>query len=508
MKTKKIIALVLAVALMVAVFAGCGKKNSKISDGLELTIFMHFNNRFVFKDDYPLFVEAAKRTGVTLHATASEAISESATAWQTMVVSDTLPDIIHYSYSDMNQFGLDGGLIPLEDLIKKYAPNIQKYLDTYPIYKARATASDGHIYCIPGSLSGLDEGSLPSQGWVVRQDWLDKLGLEAPTTVDELHDVLTAFKTKDPNGNGQADEIPFFSRLCDYDCIINLAGGTKDWYTEDGQNLVYGPMQEDYKAGVKLLAQWYKEGLVDREIFTRGSTARDSLYVQNNGGLTHDWFSSTTKYADKFANDVPGINLVGILPPKNEKGRVEEWTGRTPLHDFGWGISVDNKHVEETMKYFDFWMSEEGSRLLAYGIEGVHYTMVDGEPIFTDEVLSSGDVPGYMRGIGQQEISAINSIAAEYQGMNEAGKAAFDLYKDVVRPVPFISNWTAEESDVYDKYFNDCKSFVNEKTSKWVIGSSDIDADWDSYIEELKKRHIEDCIKARNSAFKRSNGIN
>ena len=112
-----------------------------------------------------------------------------------------------------------------------------------------------------------------SQFYWIRQDWLDKLGLEAPTTVDELHDVLTAFKNNDPNGNGQADEIPLFDRSATAETemgeYLALWDSSASFYPRDGK-ITYEPLTENYKNAVKNLAQWYKEGLIDPEIFTRG----------------------------------------------------------------------------------------------------------------------------------------------------------------------------------------------------------------------------------------------
>ena len=100
--------------------------------------------------------------------------------------------------------------------------------------------------------------------WIIRQDWLDKLGLETPTTTDELYEVLKAFRTEDPNGNGVQDETPLMTRWL----------SAPDNFTEHGLSLfnssnglmvrqgkvVFDPMEEDFKVGMKSLIQWYSEG--------------------------------------------------------------------------------------------------------------------------------------------------------------------------------------------------------------------------------------------------------
>ena len=125
-----------------------------------------------------------------------------------------LPDAIFdagYTDYDLLKLAKDGTIIPLEDLIEKYMPNSKKVLEKAPEYKSMITAPDGHIYSFPW-IEELGSGkesihSVNDFPWI-NMEWLNKLGLKMPTTTEELKQVLIAFKTKDPNGNGKADEIP------------------------------------------------------------------------------------------------------------------------------------------------------------------------------------------------------------------------------------------------------------------------------------------------------------
>ncbi|MBQ6907459.1 MAG: extracellular solute-binding protein [Clostridia bacterium] len=296
-KIKRVLAAILAATLSLGVLTSCGKDKVKpvSEDGLELTIFMHFFNYCVYNDEWPIFKKAAELTGVTLKGTASETVSDSSQAFNTMLASQTLPDIIHSSFTNLNEIGEEGALIPLEDLIDEYAPNIKKMFEKYPQLKKRATASDGHIYYIPGSTSGLEADALPSLGWFIRQDWLDKLGLKQPTTIEELEAVWTAFRNNDPNGNGIQDEVPFFSRVGGLSSLFHLFKTDESGYMLDEKTgkIVYAPITPEFKTAVKKIAEWYKNGLIDEEVFTRGGQCREQLLGGNLGGSTHDWFSST-----------------------------------------------------------------------------------------------------------------------------------------------------------------------------------------------------------------------
>ena len=104
--------------------------------------------------------------------------------------------------------------------MEKYAPNIKAYFDENPDQRKALEWIDGKIYYIPC----IGDGDV-SMGWFIREDWLDNLGLEMPKNVDEYYNVLKAFKTQDPNGNGIDDEIPYFNRNAgvDYDTAITLS---------------------------------------------------------------------------------------------------------------------------------------------------------------------------------------------------------------------------------------------------------------------------------------------
>lgn len=499
---KRILSAVLATAIALGTLTGCGKQSSEINgDTTELTLHMHFFGYCVYDENWPIFKKAAELTGVTLKGTASESISDSSQAWNTMVASKTLPDIIHGTSSQLNELGKMGGMIPLEDLIDKYCPNIKKFFEEYPPAKAEATASDGHIYYIPGSLSGVDKEAVTSKGFFIRTDWLEKLGLKEPKTVDEMYKVLTAFKTQDPNGNGQQDEIPYFVRQEGITDLLQLFDAYYGWHELKDGTVSYGRTEESYKEAMKQLAKWYKEGLIDKEIYSRGGQARQQLLSQDLGGMTHDWISSTSKYGETY-----NIGWKTMLPPADINGVVKEVRSRSTLHGEGWGISKDNKHIETTMKYFDFWMSQVGRDLNAFGVEGVHYNVINGEKIFTDEVLNAQDgVPTYMRNQGQVEIGTVGSIQAEYQGMCEEGKRGFDLYEDagIVLPEGVGVSFTDEEQTEKASMVTDIETYVKEMEQKWLFGIEDVDATWDTYIKTIKDMGYDRVLELYNIAHKR-----
>ena len=276
----------------------------------EFTIFLNFNN-MPFDSNWKVWKKLAADTNVSFKSVISQSNSNETEAYNLMLSSGNLADVIGYvSTADLESLGRDGGLIPLNDLIDEYAPNIKKMMEDDPKFAQYATSTDGNIYFIPKN-----QGLKAAEYWWIRNDWLQKLGLEVPTTIDEFEAVMYAFRNNDPNGNGVKDEIPLFDRAGwkmpeEYLYLFDSSTG---FYTRNGV-VEFEPLEENFRYGVRKLIQWYKDGILDPEIFTRGNKSRDVLLAANIGGCTHDGVS-TSEYNVKLAKEIPGLEMVAIAPP-------------------------------------------------------------------------------------------------------------------------------------------------------------------------------------------------
>ena len=156
----------------------------------------------------------------------------------------------------------------LSSSINKYAPNYKRYLAEYPEMRRVSTLADGGIY----SFATIDKNGGDSAKQYINQQWLENLGLEMPTTTDELYSVLKAFKEQDPNGNGRADEIPM---------SLISGDGTKNFlmsafgYTTTGievdintDEIVYVPETDNYREYLKYCNRLYAEGLLDKSMYS------------------------------------------------------------------------------------------------------------------------------------------------------------------------------------------------------------------------------------------------
>lgn len=466
-------------------------------------------NGKVFDEKMAIFQEAFKDTNIKLKAAGSKNISDEVQAFNLAVASGDLPDIISLAYSDkIEDLGMEGGMIPLNDLIDKYAPNIKAFFEKYPRYKKDAVAADGKIYFIPSYYDWYNMRA--SQGLYIRKDWLDKLNLPIPETMEDYYKVLKAFKTQDPNGNGQNDEVPYFERTIEFaeKELVGLFGAEVGFYVEDGK-VKFGPQQEIFKTAIKEVSKWYAEGLIDQEIFTRGFQARDYMLKNNLGGATFDWFPSTTYYnKDKtMIEKIPGFEFIPIAPPLYNGKRYAP--DARPTQNGGWGITVAAKDPVAIIKYFDYWFSQKGYELCNWGIEGDTFERdANGKKHFTDAVLKNAtETPlEILRNKGIQfRIGMLQDY--EYEkgwGDADAVKAMEWYTKEgyVVDPMPILK-YTPEENKRMQKIKVQIEMAVKEMCQKWILGSEDIDKTYDSFIKRLESLGLKEALEINQKAYDR-----
>ncbi len=481
---------------------------------LNLTVHLH-DKKFIYNDDWPVEKEAARITGVSLTNVTIGNTPDSNEAFNLMIAGGDIPDIVGGKNvkDNINRYGPEGAFIPLQDLIKEHAPHIYAQMQARPDVFASAFAGDGNLYYVPY----LTDGKYGRAYWM-RTDWLDTLGLEVPENIDELYEVLTAFRNNDPNGNGKKDEVPAFFRNWEevFRIVTFFDGRTSgsdtyhDFHVVDGK-IKHGYIGDGYKTGVTHMAKWYKEGLIDPEVFTRGSRAREFLLSNDLGGFTHDWFASTAGYNDSLKDKVEGFKFEAIIPPASISGRRLEEHRRIPIKPEGWGISHSNQNPVESIKYMDFWWTEEGRRLANFGVEGELYDLIDGKAVFKPEVLASDrPINSQLTDVGAQvrrgfwqdynyEIQWTNKFALEGIALYDRGDY---LLKDTFLGVAF----NEAEQKVYDKYWAGARTFMLEKQQAWVLGSSDVEADWDNYLQQLDRMGLGKVIEAMQSAYNRQYG--
>lgn len=411
-----------------------------------------------------------------------------------------LPDIVYTLDQDQTMKNIKGKLfVPLNDYIEKYGVNLKKLFEKYPALKASLTTPDGEIYYVPQL--AVTQNYMPT--FMVNVRWLEQLGLEEPTTLDEFTDMLRKFKTEDPNNNGLQDELPLSMDAK----MVGQAFGTafgldlaNNFYAADDGNVHYSYYEPVYKEYLAYMNGLYKEGLLEADFASVTGDQVTSKISQNLTGVTFNFsYHSSMVYSKLFSDYNPEEPLIkGIAPLKGPHGD-QFYLGRNPITGI-FGVSKDAKDPELAFKFLDFASSEESKELYAWGIDGDTYEIVDGKKQYTEK----GKDNDYIQKAGinpvnlpiEQSVEAVDELVAPWH-------AAIDKEMEVYikAPFPFVYALDAEAAKE-NTMMPDITTYVNEMNIKFIMGKESLD-NFDSYLGALKSMGIEEIIQGRQAQYDR-----
>ncbi|MEK3722699.1 ABC transporter substrate-binding protein [Paenibacillus sp. FSL H8-0034] len=466
-----------------------------------------------------VFQEMEKRTGVKVdfqHPPQGQ--GQATQALNLMVASNNLADVITYNWLTYNggpeKAINDGVIIDLKDLIDKYAPNLSKILKENPDLKKQISTDTGKIYSFPEIY--VTKEQLTYYGLGIRQDWLEKLGLQTPTTIDEWYTVLKAFKEKDPNGNGKADELPINFNLNQLrsgvadDAIVGAWGIGFDFYQEDGK-VKYGMLDPKFKDFVATLQKWYKEGLLDPEYATTDSKLFDAKMTGDRiGSGVFLAGGGIGKFNQLMQPKNPNYKLAGTPYPTVKKGDVPELGQKiNAFTGLGDAISKTNKNPIETVKWLDYKYGPEGHMLFNFGIEGVSYKLENGYPKYTDDIMKNPQGLPVAQTLAKVYGYGAKLVDIRY---NEQYSWITPLQKDAVKMWSAPTNKkkmppvtpSPEESTKYSSVMNDIRTYTDEMLNKFIMGAEPMD-NYDNFVKKLKSLNIDEAIKIQQAALDRYN---
>ena len=244
-----------------------------------------------------------------------------------LLASGDLPDaFMTVNYINVQQaylYGSQGTFIPLNKLIDERMPGLKKDFAEYPQYRKQLTAPDGNIYAMPYLEAGCFHCSMSNKFWVYKP-WLDKLGLKNPETTDDMYKMLVAFRTRDPNGNGQADEIPMVGSTSwnanplTFLMDAFIYANTGNFMQMDKGAVTFVANKPEWREGLKYIAKLYKEGLIAKESFVYKEDQARAL-VENPtvalvGSFPAGWYGVATSNGGgtgRFADFQPISPIAG-----------------------------------------------------------------------------------------------------------------------------------------------------------------------------------------------------
>ena len=354
---------------------------------------------------------------------------------------------------------------------------------------------------------------------MIRQDWLDAVGLSVPTTLDEWYTVLKAFKEQDPNGNGVADEIPLSDSWGGTNYLfagnafgLYLSGNAAGDFAvgEDGK-LFYKYTDARYKETLAFLNKLYSEGLMDPEYATATyETSSAKIATNIVGAIASDWLSNLSQYENNLiAGGVEDANWVPVPPVKNPDGESVVHN-RWPILSYA-VISKDCENPALALQWMDIHcLSPEGIDLQTFGVEGSSYEVIDGVYEMTDFVLHNPD------GLGSFE--ALRSLGAWCTGLpyiqtKDVHVAIFGEDEKILEysaqftgdqildPFPSLT-FTDEEQERSAEINTNITTYKDEMTNKFIEGEESLD-NFDAYVAELESYGLNDLLQIWQDAYDR-----
>lgn len=445
--------------------------------------------------------------------------SEFKTKLNLAFASGDIPDVIYAGGPNtLNaaaevDYGSQGLLLPLEDLIPEYAPNFNKLMEDNPEIKKSITTTDGHIYAIPHITEG------PTSKWIMgpvwyNGEWLDNLGVkDLPKTTDEFYDLMVRFKDEDPNGNGEADEIPISD--------VNFGGirhwfmpafGLKGWGVQVNDDKVsYSFTDPGFRGYLEFMHKLYADGLIDQEIFSQSKEQLQAKGQDDRLGVFQEWYS----YFITGREESDAINdpMFGPLTSEYQKEPVMPIGPGIKRGSFA--ISSQNPSPEAALRWVDTFYTKEGFDYLYYGPEGSFWVYNDDKTIkeYSDAARNSDDPEKYRGYVTPSYGITVPAYSVPLEPIGGDVENPFNDFieketkekilenGEIIFPLTYL---TTEEQDEISDITVELETFMKENEAQFINGSKEInDQTWQEYLDTMNKIGAERLIEIYQAAYDR-----
>ncbi len=484
-------------------------------------------------ETYEIEVFAPLRSGVTSYAAENNTLTarfEEETGlsikWQevpsadritrlnTLMQSGEYPEVIldHYwTKSEQLLYGSQGVLLPIEELVAEHAPNLQAVLDEYPLVETNMTIEDGHMYSMP-AVDAAPQTEANYKMWI-NQVYLDNLGLEMPTTLDEYTAYLQAVKDGDANGNGDTtDEIAMSGSFKGWNTntmefLMNsftyYSKFAKYMYIDESGKIVYTRTTDEVKEGMKYLQSLYQEGLMDNLIFTQDA---DALKQIGNNPDTNILGSCAGGFLGSFLNISDSdrwTEFSAMAPLEGPEG--VRYSISNPLQGSA-VLSVTNscEYPEAIVRAWDLFFVDEIDSYYTHsllGEEGTDYSLAGdgdlnalGEPATYTRITAEADKDGrYWNQLGPNYRPEDYLVRFTVEGEGDAEtmlhQATLDYYTPYLPEdsmiLPTLGFDTEESREIIDAE-TALNAYFDQTFATFVTTDVDIDAEWDAYVAEME----------------------
>jgi len=492
-----------------------GNTSFPLEEPVTITIFMKQQSDVVDLKDNLIYQELLKATNIDINLITVPG-EEATEKLNLLMASGEYPDVImgvELTSQDLEKYGVEEQiLIPLNDLIDQYCPNITEQLQAHPNWIEDMTSSDGNIYGIPTVDSGgVGHVNSPMKYWI-NQEWLDNLDLEMPSTTEEFKNVLMAFKNDDPNGNGIADEIPLTGCINSWNAdpylfLINAFGYFNMDYYYLKDDTIHSILDQDYiKDALIYMNDLYNNGLIDPAAFSQDNSQltaignNESVEILGVSGAGHVGMLLDINNVERYHK------YAMMLPLKGSDGyQAIPYTTSVSVKSSNFTITDACEYPEIAIQIADLFSTYEWTVNAQVGKQGVDWDYADEGTFGMDGVTPAAykfiiyDTPGQV----------VNAWWGTYRGIEPDWKVLVQTDGDIMDPANFESRLYAEtmklkpyaadvdmiptllysgdDSTTFTQYKTAVDDYAKIAIVEFIMGKRNVDTDWDAYLSDLER---------------------
>ena len=459
-------------------------------------------------DESPFHIGLEEMTGVKVDWRAPAAGTDQTQAFNLMLNSDTLPDIICWDlFSVAPQYIEEKIIRDLTEEMPLYAPNYWALLQENEHYDKSMKTDDGQYYGF---------GSFRESTWsatyigpVIRKDWLEEQNLSVPETMDDWDKVLRTFK------DAYNAQFSFaMSRI-----NPGFASGFNAYtsfrptiYVDDDQKVQFAMAQLEWKEYMAQLHQWYVDEIIDPDSVTLDDAGVRTKVINEKVGASVTAMGQITNWVNDAEASGSDADWSGAPYPVQNKGDIPcsiQGEDTVAVVEAAVTTSCPDEKLETVLRWLDYGYSEEGYMYWNYGKEGQCYTMVDGVPTYTDVLTKDPE--------------GLNAVLAKYVGTTGRGLAVqaenMVRQKNVPVAVEAVDIWTSEnrwsehqypdgcsqtagESAEVSSIYSPISTYAEEMALKFLTGEESLD-NFDAFIARLDSMNLKRYLEIQQAAYDR-----
>jgi putative aldouronate transport system substrate-binding protein len=476
-----------------------------------------------FTNGLPVWEEFEKRTGVKINWQVTPSTQYATVMSPRLGSGSGLPDFMAVPTGwDPVRAASQGLAVALNDYITEdNTPNIMRFFKAFPEIQKMLTAPDGKIYALTSVVT--DAGYADPLGLIIRQDWLTKLKLSEPTTLDEWHTVLSAFKSGNPNGKNNA--LPFFAGGQSNGLAVKFFGyamglhliESSGWYADDSGKVVYEYIDERYQQLLVWLAQLYKEKLLAPDYYKSDATGSLQKVTQDLAGATGDFSNRAIQYNKAQAQaGNKEASWVMTKPPTSDLVQEPYYEIYGPISGY-FIVTKDCKNPKLLLHWLDYvWASDQGNTLVTYGIEGKTYTVRSDKRLQLTSWVTDNpdglDPNSAERYYGAEPtmpwIRAAHGPLSEFSwDMTRSDPKWLAISSAMAKyEMPNFPNILAstDETKKLGTIGGDINTYLIEQNVKFILGQEPLtSAGWNKYLSTLKGMGVDTMIQIKQQQWDR-----